>query len=132
MRYVALALLAALPLQDPPAREKAAGFTFVRPKGWTRQEIQSRVFRAMGMSEEEAHAKFGWFLDALKMGAPPHGGFALGIERFVALLADESNIREVIAFPKTASGSDPLTGAPAATTKERLDELGISVQTPKN
>ena len=97
-----------------------------------RQEIQSRVFRAMGMSEEEAHAKFGWFLDALKMGAPPHGGFALGIERFVALLADESNIREVIAFPKTASGSDPLTGAPAATTKERLDELGISVQTPKN
>jgi aspartyl-tRNA synthetase len=97
-----------------------------------RQEIQSRVFRAMGMSEEEARAKFGWFLDALKMGAPPHGGFALGIERFFALLADESNIREVIAFPKTASGSDPLTGAPAPTTKERLDELGISVQTPKN
>ena len=96
------------------------------------QEIQSRVFRAMGMSEEEARAKFGWFLEALKMGAPPHGGFALGIERFVALLADESNIREVIAFPKTASGSDPLTGAPAPTTKERLDELGISVQTPKN
>jgi aspartyl-tRNA synthetase len=97
-----------------------------------RQEIQSRVFHAMGMSEEEARAKFGWFLDALKMGAPPHGGFALGIERFLALLADESNIREVIAFPKTASGSDPLTGAPAETTKERLDELGISVQTPKN
>src|SRR4051794_8698946 len=96
-----------------------------------RQEIQERVFRAMGMSDEEARAKFGWFVDALRMGAPPHGGFALGIERFLALLAGESTIREVIAFPKTASGSDPLTGAPAPTTKERLDELGISVKTPK-
>ncbi|HEX9598905.1 MAG TPA: aspartate--tRNA ligase [Gaiellaceae bacterium] len=96
-----------------------------------RQEIQERVFRAMGMSDEEAKAKFGWFLDALRMGAPPHGGFALGIERFVALFAGESNIREVIAFPKTASGSDPLTGAPAPTTQERLDELGISLKTPK-
>ena len=96
-----------------------------------RQEIQERVFRAMGMTAEEAQAKFGWFLEALRMGAPPHGGFALGIERFVALLAGESNIREVIAFPKTASGSDPLTGAPAPTTKERLDELGISLKTPK-
>jgi aspartyl-tRNA synthetase len=97
-----------------------------------RQEIQGRVFRAMGMTDEEARAKFGWFLDALRMGAPPHGGFALGIERFVALLAGESNIREVIAFPKTSSGSDPLTGAPAPTTKERLDELGISVKAPKS
>jgi len=96
-----------------------------------RQEIQERVFRAMGMTEEEARAKFGWFLDALQMGAPPHGGFALGIERFLALLAGESNIREVIAFPKTASGSDPLTGAPAPTTEERLDELGISLKAPK-
>jgi aspartyl-tRNA synthetase len=95
------------------------------------QEIQERIFRAMGMSDDEAQAKFGWFLEALRMGAPPHGGFALGIERFVALLAGESNIREVIAFPKTASGSDPLTGAPAPATKERLDELGISVKTPK-
>src|SRR5713226_3243505 len=77
-----------------------------------RQEIQERVFRAMGMTAEEALAKFGWFLEALRMGAPPHGGFALGIERFVALFAGESNIREVIPFPKTASGSDPLTGAP--------------------
>jgi aspartyl-tRNA synthetase len=95
------------------------------------QEIQERIFRAMGMSDDEAQAKFGWFLEALRMGAPPHGGFALGIERFVALLAGESNIREVIAFPKTASGSDPLTGAPAPATKDRLDELGISVKTPK-
>jgi aspartyl-tRNA synthetase len=97
-----------------------------------RQELQERVFRAMGMSEDEARAKFGWFLEALRMGAPPHGGFALGIERFVALLAGESNIREVIAFPKTASGSDPLTGAPAPTTKERLDELGISLKPAKD
>jgi len=96
-----------------------------------RQEIQERVFRAMGMTDAETREKFGWFLDALRMGAPPHGGFALGIERFVALFAGESNIREVIAFPKTASGSDPLTGAPAPTTKERLDELGISLKTPK-
>jgi aspartyl-tRNA synthetase len=96
------------------------------------QDVQARVFRAMGMSDEEARAKFGWFLEALQMGAPPHGGFALGIERFVALLAGESNIREVIAFPKTASGSDPLTGAPAPTTKERLDELGITLRTPKD
>jgi len=64
------------------------------------------------------------------MGAPPHGGFALGIERFVALFAGESNIREIIPFPKTASGSDPLTGAPAPTTEERLAELGIRLKTP--
>jgi aspartyl-tRNA synthetase len=95
-----------------------------------RQDIQERVFRAMGMTAEEAQAKFGWFLEALRMGAPPHGGFAMGIERFVALLAGEANIREIIAFPKTASGSDPLTGAPAATTQERLVELGITLRAP--
>jgi aspartyl-tRNA synthetase len=93
-------------------------------------ETQERVFRAMGMTDEEAQAKFGWFLEALQMGAPPHGGFALGIERLVALFAGEANIREIIAFPKTASGSDPLTGAPAPTTQERLSELGIRLQTP--
>jgi len=77
-----------------------------------RSAAQQSVFRAMGMSEEEANAKFGWFLSALQMGAPPHGGFALGLDRFVALLAGEPNIREVIAFPKVSSGSDPLSGAP--------------------
>jgi aspartyl-tRNA synthetase len=96
-----------------------------------RQEIQERVFRAMGMTGGEAQAKFGWFLEALRMGAPPHGGFALGIERFVALFAGEANIREIIPFPKTASGSDPLTGAPARTTEERLAELGIRLRTPR-
>ena len=90
-----------------------------------RQEVQERVFRAMGMSDEDARAKFGYFLDALRMGAPPHGGFALGLDRFLALLAGESNIREVVAFPKTASGSDPLTGAPTPIPQEVLRELGI-------
>ncbi len=93
-----------------------------------RQDLQEQVFRAMGMSDEEAAAKFGWFLEALRMGAPPHGGFALGIERFVALLAGESNIREVIPFPKTASGSDPLTGAPTPIPPAVLQELGVQVR----
>ena len=90
-----------------------------------RQDVQQRVFRALGLSEEEAKEKFGFLLDALQMGAPPHGGFALGLDRFVALLAGEPNIREVIAFPKVSSGSDPLTGAPAPVPKEQLAELGI-------
>jgi aspartyl-tRNA synthetase len=77
------------------------------------------------VSEEEARQKFGFLLDALRMGAPPHGGFALGIERFVALLAGEPNIREVIPFPKVASGCDPLTGAPTPYPDDVLLELGI-------
>ena len=92
-----------------------------------RSDVQQQIFRAMGMTEEESNAKFGWFLNALQMGAPPHGGFALGLDRFVALLAGEPNIREVTAFPKVASGSDPLTGAPASAPTEALDELGIRV-----
>ena len=97
-----------------------------------RQDVQERVFRAMGMSNDEARRKFGWFLDALRMGAPPHGGFALGLDRFVALLAGEENIREIIPFPKTASGSDPLTGAPTEIPDSVLRELGIGVRTPKH
>jgi aspartyl-tRNA synthetase len=92
-----------------------------------RPDVQERIFRAMGMSREEARAKFGWFLQALQMGAPPHGGFALGLDRFVALLAGEPNIRQVIAFPKVSSGSDPLTGAPSAVPGDQLGELGIRV-----
>jgi aspartyl-tRNA synthetase len=88
-------------------------------------ELQQRILRAMGLSEEEAEERFGFLLEALRMGAPPHGGFALGLERFVALLAGEPNIREVVAFPKAASGSEPLTGAPTSVPQEVLAELGI-------
>ena len=91
------------------------------------QELQARIFRALGLSDEEAHEKFGFLLEALRMGAPPHGGFALGIERFLALLADEPNIREVVAFPKVSSGSDPLTGAPTPIPEQVQRELGIRV-----
>jgi aspartyl-tRNA synthetase len=95
-----------------------------------RRDVQERVFRAMGMSDAEAQEKFGFLLEALRMGAPPHGGFALGIDRFIALLAGETNIREVTAFPKTAGGSDPLTGAPSEIPDETLRELGIAVRAP--
>ncbi len=88
-------------------------------------ELQQRVFRTIGLTEEEAHSKFGYLLDALAMGAPPHGGFAMGIERFIALMAGEPDIRQVIAFPKVSSGSDPLTGAPTPMPDEVLRELGV-------
>jgi len=88
-------------------------------------EMQQAVFRVMGMGEEEQRAKFGFLLDALEMGAPPHGGFALGLDRFLALLAGEPDIRQVIAFPKVASGSDPLTGGPTPMPDSVLRELGI-------
>ncbi|HZT92589.1 MAG TPA: aspartate--tRNA ligase [Gaiellaceae bacterium] len=87
--------------------------------------VQERVFRTIGMTDEEARAKFGYLLDALATGAPPHGGFAMGIERFVALLADEPDIRQIVAFPKVSSGSDPLTGAPTPIPETVLRELGI-------
>jgi aspartyl-tRNA synthetase len=90
-------------------------------------ELQRRVFAAMGISAEEAEERFGFLLEVLRMGAPPHGGFAMGLERFVALLAGEQNIREVVAFPKTASGSEPLSGAPTPIAQEILAELGIQV-----
>jgi aspartyl-tRNA synthetase len=89
-------------------------------------DVQERVFRTMGMSDEEARSKFGFLLDALAMGAPPHGGFAMGIERFVALLAGEPDIRQIVAFPKVSSGADPLTGAPTAMPDAVLAELGIA------
>ena len=88
-------------------------------------ELQQRVFRTIGLTEEEARSKFGYLLDALAMGAPPHGGFAMGIERFIALMAGEPDIRQVIAFPKVSSGSDPLTGAPTPMPDEVLRELGV-------
>ncbi|MDX6514905.1 MAG: aspartyl-tRNA synthetase [Gaiellaceae bacterium] len=90
-------------------------------------DVQQRVFRTIGIGEDEAQAKFGFLLEALAMGAPPHGGFAMGIDRFIALMAGEPDIRQVIAFPKVASGSDPLTGAPTAFDERTLAELGIKV-----
>jgi aspartyl-tRNA synthetase len=94
------------------------------------RDVQERVFSALGMSEEEARSKFGFLLEALRMGAPPHGGFALGLDRFLALLAGEPNIREVVAFPKVSSGSDPLTGAPTPMPDDVLSELGLRTIAP--
>jgi len=94
--------------------------------------LQERVFRTMGLSDEEAQSKFGFLLEALAMGAPPHGGFAMGIERFVAQLAGEPDIRQVVAFPKVSSGADPLTGAPTPMPNEVLRELGIRAIAPES
>jgi aspartyl-tRNA synthetase len=90
-----------------------------------RIEVQQRVFELLGIDREEAQARFGFLLDALRYGAPPHGGIAMGIDRIVAILAARDNIREVIAFPKAASGADPLTGAPAPVDPAQLRELGL-------
>jgi aspartyl-tRNA synthetase len=90
-----------------------------------RPEVQQQVFNALGISEEEADARFGFLLDALRYGAPPHGGLALGIDRIVAIIAGRDSIRDVIAFPKTASGSDPLTGAPSEVDERQLREVGL-------
>lgn len=93
-------------------------------------EIQRRVFASLGLSDEEAETKFGFLLDAFSYGAPPHAGFAFGIDRLAALLLGVENIREVIAFPKTQSGSDPLTNAPSPIDDNHLDELGLRVLPP--
>jgi aspartyl-tRNA synthetase len=92
-----------------------------------RAEVQQTIFRVIGLDEAEQREKFGFLLDALRMGAPPHGGFAMGIERFIALMAGEPDIRQVIAFPKVSSGGDPLTGAPTPMPASVLKELGIQV-----
>ena len=96
-----------------------------RPSSVHTPEVQEQVFKVIGMSEEEGRRRFGFLLDAMKYGAPPHGGIAMGIDRVVALLAGRDSIRDVIAFPKTTSGADPLTGAPAPVDAAQLRELGV-------
>jgi aspartyl-tRNA synthetase len=96
-----------------------------------RSDVQQTIFGLLGIGEEEARAKFGFLLDAFRYGAPPHAGFAFGIDRLVALLVGEENIREVIAFPKTQSGADPLTNAPTPLDPAFLDELGLRLRPPR-
>jgi aspartyl-tRNA synthetase len=93
-------------------------------------ELQERMFEFLGISSAEQRAKFGFLLDALAMGAPPHGGIALGIDRMTMVLAAEENLRDVIAFPKNQAGLDPMSGAPSEVTQEQLDELGIRLVEP--
>ena len=91
-------------------------------------DVQQQVFTRLGITPEQAQGRFGFLLDAFRYGAPPHAGFAIGVDRFTAILAGEENIREVTAFPKTQSGADPLTGAPSALEPAQLAELGLQVR----
>jgi aspartyl-tRNA synthetase len=120
-------------LERNPGAARARAYDIVI-NGWeigggsiriNRPDVQRRVFEALGIGAHEAEEKFGFLLEALQHGAPPHGGIALGIDRLVALLTGRESIRDVIAFPKTASGVDPLTGAPAPLEQRQLRELGI-------
>ena len=93
-------------------------------------EMQRQVFNELGITDEEADKRFGFFLQPFKYGAPPHGGFAFGIDRLTAILAGEENIREVVAFPKTQSGADPMTNAPTPVDAPQLAELGLRLLPP--
>jgi aspartyl-tRNA synthetase len=90
-----------------------------------REDVQSRMFRALGMTPEQARQRFGFLLDALRFGAPPHGGIALGMDRLTMILAGTANIRDVIAFPKNQKARDLMTGAPAPVDAKQLKELGL-------
>jgi aspartyl-tRNA synthetase len=96
-----------------------------------RADVQRTIFRVLGISDDQAQERFGFLLDAFRYGAPPHAGFAIGIDRLVALLVGEENIREVIAFPKTQSGADPLTRAPTPVDASHLAVLGLRILPPK-
>ncbi len=122
-------------LESDPASVRSQAYDLVL-NGWElgsgsvrihRADIQSRVFTALGIDEDEAVSRFGFLLGAFRFGAPPHAGFAVGIDRLAAIFAGEDSIREVIAFPKTQSGSDPMTGAPKALAPGLLGELGLQV-----
>jgi aspartyl-tRNA synthetase len=96
-----------------------------------RQDIQGKIFRALGMTDEEARMRFGFFLDALEYGTPPHGGIALGLDRIVMILAGAESLREVIPFPKTARAVDLMVDAPTPVSESQLKELGIEIRKPK-
>jgi len=96
-----------------------------------RQDVQSRIFRALGMTDEEARARFGFFLEALEYGTPPHGGIALGLDRIVMILAGAESLREVIPFPKTARAVDLMVDAPTPVSEKQLKELGIAIRKTK-
>ena len=122
-------------IESDPTKVRSVAYDLVC-NGWElgsgsvrihRSDIQQRVFDALGIAAEEAQEKFGFLLDAFRFGPPPHAGFAYGIDRLVALLAGETNIREVIAYPKTQKGADPLTEAPSELEPRILDELGLRV-----
>jgi aspartyl-tRNA synthetase len=120
-------------LESDPGRVKAKAYDLVM-NGYEvgggsiriyREDVQSRVFTALGIDTETARSKFGFLLDALKFGAPPHGGIALGLDRFVMMLAGTNNIRDVIAFPKNQKAQDVMTGAPAGVESRQLKDLGL-------
>ena len=125
-------------LESAPARARARAYDVVlngvELGGGSirinRPDVQYRVLETLGIARAEAEARFGFLLDALQHGAPPHGGIAFGLDRIAALLAGRESIRDVIAFPKTATGSDPLTGAPAPLDAAQLQELGVRVDAP--
>lgn len=97
----------------------------------TNPELQDRIFALLGLSEEEAHNKFGFLLDAFKYGAPPHGGLGLGLDRLVMLMLKKDNLRDVIAFPKVQNASELMTMAPSTVDEKQLKELGIDIVSDK-